>query len=82
MAAKVIDYPVLLDQPAPHLLAYTPENAIAEKFQAIVELDLPNSRMKDFHDVWILARNLEFDGQRLSEAIRNWQRKRRCRSFR
>jgi hypothetical protein len=30
-----IDYPVLLDQPAPHLLAYTPENAIAEKYQAI-----------------------------------------------
>jgi hypothetical protein len=65
-----IDYPVLLDQPAPHLLAYTPENAIAEKYQAIVELDLPNSRMKDFHDVWTLARNLEFDGQLLSEAIR------------
>jgi hypothetical protein len=65
-----IDYPVLLDQPAPHLLAYTPENAIAEKYQAIVELDLPNSRMKDFHDVWTLARNLEFDGHLLSEAIR------------
>jgi len=65
-----IDYPVLLDQPAPHLLAYTPENAIAEKYQAIVELDLPNSRMKDFHDVWTLARNLEFDGHPLSEAIR------------
>jgi hypothetical protein len=65
-----IDYPVLLDQPAPHLLAYTPENAIAEKYQSMVELDLPNSRMKDFHDVWTLARNMEFDGQRLSEAIR------------
>ena len=65
-----IDYPVLLDQPAPHLLAYTPENAIAEKYQAMVELDRANSRMKDFHDVWTLARNLEFDGQRLSEAIR------------
>jgi hypothetical protein len=66
-----IDYPVLLDQPAPHLLAYTPENAIAEKFQAIVELDMANSRMKDFHDIWVLARNLEFGGERLSEAIRN-----------
>lgn len=65
-----IDYPVLLDQPAPHLLAYTPENAIAEKYQAMVELDKANSRMKDFHDIWTLARNLEFDGQRLSEAIR------------
>ncbi len=65
-----IDYPVLLDQPAPRLLAYTPENAIAEKYQAMVELDKANSRMKDFHDIWTLARNLEFDGQRLSEAIR------------
>lgn len=65
-----IDYPVLLDQPAPHLLAYTPENAIAEKYQAMVQLDKTNSRMKDFHDVWTLACNLEFDGQRLSEAIR------------
>ena len=65
-----IDYPVLLDQPAPHLLAYTPENAIAEKYQAIVELDMANSRMKDFHDIWTLVHNLEFDGKRLSEAIR------------
>ena len=65
-----IDYPVLLDQPAPHLLAYTPENAIAEKYQATVELEMANSRMKDFHDLWTLARNLEFEGHRLSEAIR------------
>jgi hypothetical protein len=65
-----IDYPVLLDQPAPHLLAYAPENAIAEKYQAMVELDMANSRMKDFHDVWTLACNLEFDGERISEAIR------------
>ncbi len=65
-----IDYPVLLDQPAPHLVAYTPENAIAEKYQAIVELDMANSRMKDFHDIWTLAHNLEFDGEILSEAIR------------
>lgn len=64
-----IDYPVLLGQPAPHLLAYTPENAIAEKYQAIVELDMANSRMKDFHDIWTLARNLDFDGQQLSGAI-------------
>ncbi|MHB8534875.1 MAG: nucleotidyl transferase AbiEii/AbiGii toxin family protein [Sulfuricaulis sp.] len=65
-----IDYPVLLDQPAPHLLVYTPENAIAEKYQAMVELDKANSRMKDFHDIWTLAHNLGFDGHRLSEAIR------------
>lgn len=65
-----IDYPVILGQPAPHLLAYTPENAIAEKYQAMVELDMANSRMKDFHDIWTLASNLDFEGERLSEAIR------------
>lgn len=72
-----IDYPVLLDQPAPHLLAYTPENAIAEKYQAMVELDKANSRMKDFHDIWTLAHNLRFDGQRLSEAIRKTFKRRK-----
>lgn len=65
-----IDYPVLLDQPAPHLRAYSVENAVAEKFQAMVDLDMANSRMKDFHDIWTLANNLEFDGAQLSEAIR------------
>ena len=38
-----IDYPVLLDQPAPRLMAYTPETAIAEKYQAMVELDKPST---------------------------------------
>ncbi len=65
-----IDYPVLLDHPVPHLLAYTPENAIAEKYQAMVARDKANSRMKDFHDVWTLAHTLEFEGVRLSGAIR------------
>jgi hypothetical protein len=65
-----IDYPVLLDQSAPHLLAYTPETAVAEKYQAMVELDKANSRMKDFHDIWTLMHNLDFDGKKLAEAIR------------
>ncbi len=30
---------------------------------------MANSRMKDIHDIWMLAHNLDFDGQRLSEAI-------------
>lgn len=64
-----IEYPALLGQPAPRLLAYTPESAIAEKYQAMVALDKANSRMKDFHDIWTLARNLDFDGATLSAAI-------------
>lgn len=43
-----IEYPALLGQPAPHLMAYPPETVVAEKFQAMVALDMLNSRMKDF----------------------------------
>ena len=43
-----IDYPSLLDVPAPRLRAYPPETVVAEKFQALVALGMLNSRMKDF----------------------------------
>jgi hypothetical protein len=33
-----IDYPVLLDPPAPKLRGYRPETVVAEKFEAIVKL--------------------------------------------
>ena len=64
-----IDFPALLDFPAPHLLAYSPESAIAEKFQAMVLLDSANSRMKDFYDIWLLARGHSFEGSVLSHAL-------------
>ncbi|HEY4310852.1 MAG TPA: nucleotidyl transferase AbiEii/AbiGii toxin family protein [Pirellulales bacterium] len=64
-----IQYPTLLDFPAPKLLAYNRETVVAEKFQAMVYLGMTNSRMKDFFDVWSLARDFEFDGALLSQAI-------------
>jgi predicted nucleotidyltransferase component of viral defense system len=64
-----IDLPVLLDQPAPCLRAYRYETVIAEKFQAMVALGRANSRMKDFYDIWILARSLEFEGDRRARVI-------------
>jgi hypothetical protein len=64
-----IDYPELLDFGQPHLLGYTPQSAIAEKFQAMVELELANTRLKDFYDIWKLSQNLAFDGAILSEAL-------------
>jgi len=67
---QVIDYPVLLTGPPVRLNAYPVEAAIAEKFQAMVHLDLQNSRMKDFYDIWILSRTLAFSGPALSQAIR------------
>lgn len=64
-----IELSVLLDQPAPRLRAYSYETVIAEKFQAMVNLGRANSRMKDFYDIWILARSQEFDGDKLARAI-------------
>ena len=64
-----IDYPVLLDSPAPHLRAYVRETVIAEKFQAMVVLGRANSRMKDFYDIWLLSRTNSFEDDRLSRAI-------------
>lgn len=64
-----IELPVLLDQPAPNLKAYPPETVIAEKFQAMVALGLANTRLKDFYDIWILARTCDFKDDRLAQAI-------------
>jgi predicted nucleotidyltransferase component of viral defense system len=65
-----IEYPALLDFPAPKIRAYARETVIAEKFQAMVMLGRANSRMKDFHDIWVLSRNYAFDGERLAQAIK------------
>ncbi|MBX7114756.1 MAG: nucleotidyl transferase AbiEii/AbiGii toxin family protein, partial [Myxococcaceae bacterium] len=67
--AQDISYPALLDFPAPALSGYPRETVIAEKFQAMVYLRTLNSRMKDFYDVWLLARQFAFDGRVLAKAI-------------
>lgn len=65
-----IDYPRLLDDlPAPVLMAYPVYTVLAEKFEAIVRLDLDNTRMKDFFDIWMLSEEFELDGNILSQAI-------------
>lgn len=71
-----LDYPALLDAPAPRILAYVPATAVAEKFEAIVSLGLINSRLKDFYDIWMLASGLPFDGQDLTDALGATFRKR------
>ena len=64
-----IEYPVLLDLPRPRLRAYRAETSIAEKLHAMVVLDLQNSRMKDFFDVWRLAQMHSFAGRLLAAAV-------------
>ena len=66
---EMLDYPVLLDMPAPRLRGYAPETVVAEKFQAIVALGRANSRMKDYCDLWMLHRSFDFEGPRLAQAI-------------
>jgi hypothetical protein len=67
---EVSDLPTMLDYPAPRLLCYSKESAIAEKLEAMVKLGLLNSRMKDFYDIWLLSRHFDFEGTNLGEAIR------------
>lgn len=68
--ARESDLPTMLDDPAPRLLCYSRESAIAEKFEAMVKLGELNSRMKDFYDIWLLSRQFDFVGENLAEAIR------------
>jgi len=67
---EVIDYPTLLDQPAPRIRAYPKESVVAEKLQAMVAIGMPNSRMKDFYDIWTMARVFPFEGAVLAQAIK------------
>ena len=62
-------YPTILDFPAPALLGYTRETVIAEKLEALVQLRMLNSRMKDYFDIWILLRHPELDQAVLRAAI-------------
>ena len=73
---KLTEFPVLLDFPAPWILAYTPETSIAEKLEAMLDRGMQNSRMKDLYDVYTLSRVFEFSGSTLLEALTSTRRQR------
>ena len=63
-------YPTILkDLKAPKLQVYPRYTVVAEKFEALCKLGITNSRMKDYFDLWILARHTDFDGETLRRAI-------------
>ena len=65
-----VHYPVILgEMPGPHLHAYPRYTVVAEKLEALTSLGMLNSRMKDYFDLWILAKHSDFDGQILSRAV-------------
>jgi predicted nucleotidyltransferase component of viral defense system len=66
-----LDYPVLLSGfPATHIVAYSLETVVAEKFQTMVVRSTLNSRMKDFFDLYRIKRMHHLDESTLSEAIK------------
>ena len=68
-AITELEFPPLLDAPAPKIRAYPKETVLAEKLQAIVALGAINTRMKDYYDLLALARLFEFDGEIVRTAI-------------
>lgn len=62
--------PSLLDQPDPKLAIYPVEAVIAEKLEAMVKLGISNSRMKDFWDLDLLVRHMEFDLANVRDSLR------------
>jgi predicted nucleotidyltransferase component of viral defense system len=65
------DYPVLLDDmPAPQLRVYPRETVFAEKLEAIAQLGIANTRMKDYFDLLALGREGTMDKPILAAAIR------------
>jgi hypothetical protein len=68
-APAEVDFPALLDFPAPRLRAYPYYTVVAEKLEAAVLLGATNTRLKDFFDLWYLSRKFDFEGPLLAEAI-------------
>lgn len=64
-------FPTLLSMPAPLLKAYPREVVVAEKLHAMLTLGMANSRLKDYYDIWSLARHGAFEEATLGEAIRS-----------
>lgn len=51
------------------IMTYSLESTIAEKFNAIPQRFELTGRMKDFYDIYYLARTFDFDGVKLQTAI-------------
>lgn len=65
-----VSFPVLLeDMAAPVMRAYPAYTVVAEKYHAMVSLGMVNTRLKDYFDLWVLAKHVRFDPEILQKAI-------------
>jgi predicted nucleotidyltransferase component of viral defense system len=67
--ANDVQYPTLLDAPAPNIRAYPHEAVVAEKLHTLVVLGERSTRIKDLYDLYALAAQFPFDGSKLTRAI-------------
>jgi predicted nucleotidyltransferase component of viral defense system len=76
--ARLATLPSLLHEfSSPKVKVYPPETIVSEKLHAMVKLGIANSRMKDFLDVYVLARGREFEEALLAKAVaRTFDRRR------
>jgi len=65
----LISYPIILVMKRPVVFAYSIYSAIAEKFEAMIQLSEANSRMKDFYDIYTLLSNHVIDKSALENSI-------------
>ena len=55
---------------APTINTYSIETTVAEKIDAILSLMEFYSRMKDYYDIYYISNKFDFDGEMLTEALR------------
>lgn len=69
--SESVDYPLLLsDVPSINIQAYSLETVIAEKFHAMIDRDVLNSRMKDFFDCYQILTTRNLNDETLYDAIK------------
>ena len=68
--AETVEYPTILNMEKPKIQIYPIYTVIAEKFEAMITLDLANSRLKDFYDIWILSEQFTLDYSTLITALK------------
>lgn len=62
-----IEYPALLEFPAPRLRAYPVETIVAEKLEALVVLGMANSRLKDYYDLFLISQRSRWNSDPLQK---------------
>ncbi len=66
---RSFSYPRLFEEPPIEIYSYTIETVLAEKLEAILSLNVTNTRPRDFYDVYLLSSVVSIDEKILGEAL-------------